>query len=49
MFNGPQDAIQAVAPLTQRSLLPRKRVRQRFCATADWGIQQRGDLAQRKP
>jgi hypothetical protein len=49
MFNGPQDAIQAVATLTQRRPLPRKRDRQRFCATADWGVQQRRDLAQRKP
>src|SRR5260370_2193778 len=28
---------------------PPERDRQRFCATADWGVQQRGDLAQRKP
>ena len=49
MFNGPQDTIQAVASLTQSRPLPRKRDRQRFCATANWGVQQRGDLAQRKP
>ena len=48
-FTGPQDAIQTVAPLTQRRPLPRKGDRQPFCATANWGIQQRGDLAQRKP
>src|SRR5580698_274729 len=32
MFNGAQDTIQAVAPLTQRRPLPRKRYCQRFCA-----------------
>jgi hypothetical protein len=36
----------AVAPLTQRRPLPRKRDRQRLCATANWGVQQCGDLAQ---
>ena len=48
MFNGPQDAIEAVAPLTERGPLPRKRDRERFCATASWGVEQCGDLAQRK-
>src|ERR1700728_2433737 len=38
MFNGPQDAIQTFAPLTQRRPLPRKRDRQPFCATANWGV-----------
>jgi hypothetical protein len=48
MFNGLQDAIQAVAPLTEGRPLPRERHRQRFCAMADRGVPQRGDLAQRK-
>jgi hypothetical protein len=38
MFNGAQDTIQAVAPLTQRRPLPRKRYCQRFCAAADRGV-----------
>ncbi len=48
MFDGTQDAIQAVAPLAQRRPLPGEGHGERFCATASWVVQQRGDLAQRK-
>ena len=38
MLNGPQHAIQAVAPLAQRRMLPRKRDRQRLCSTVIWAV-----------